>query len=807
MRPSAILFLLFHLVLWLNPLSAQLVRVVDFKTQEPLPGTVIMSENPLQTTTTDNRGQAQLDAFNGFQRIQFRLLGYQTLHLSFDEIEALSFVIQLHESNVRLDQIVVSANRWTQPKNEVPFKIRSLSAKDISLFAPQTTADLLAQTGEVFVQKSQQGGGSPMIRGFAANRLLLSVDGVRMNTAIFRSGNLQNIISIDPFSIEQAEVLFGPGSVMYGSDAIGGVMSFYSLKPLYSQNDSVRMEWNASSRFASANNEIAQHFDIKLGKKKWAWLLSASYTDFDDLLMGTQGPDEYLRPFSVVRQNEIDVVVQNANPLLQLGSAYNQQNLLSKLAYKPHSFLEFIYAIHYSTTSHFGRYDRLIRTRNDLPRSAVWEYGPQEWMLNQLTIKHTKPNVLYDGFTVNLARQDFEESRIDRNFQDSILRTQTENVAAYSVNFDLYKALGKGNSLFYGAEWVYNDVLSQGVETNILRQQSFASGSRYPNSQWNSAALFVSWQKNVEEKRNYFAGVRYNYFSMLTDFSPSALSSSFSSQTDQLNNAALTANAGVEWSLPKNWNLSAHISSAFRSPNVDDVGKFFDSQPGSVMVPNLNLGPEYAYTAELDIHKSIGDQFHIDVVAYYTLLQDALVRRNSNFNGADSILYNGELSQVQSIQNAASAYVYGLEVKLEYRLDRNWNLSSSLSYQKGEEELEDESFSPLRHAPPTFGKTALRYTHKKMSLEFFSLYSAELSNENMAEEEKDKDYLYAADANGNPYSPAWYSLHFRGQFNLNKNLRIMAGLDNLTDQRYRAYSSGLAGAGRSFILGIQLSGN
>ena len=124
--------------------------------------------------------------------------------------------------------------------------------------------------------------------------------------------------------------------------------------------------------------------------------------------MGTQGPVEYLRPFSVERQNQTDVVIQNSNPLLQLGSGYEQQNLLSKLAYKPNSFLEFIYAIHYSTTSNFGRYDRLIRTRNDLPRSAVWEYGPQEWMLNQLTLKHTKPNVLYDGFTVNLARQDFE---------------------------------------------------------------------------------------------------------------------------------------------------------------------------------------------------------------------------------------------------------------------------------------------------------------------------------------------------------------------------------------------------------------
>lgn len=790
-----------------NPIKAQLIKVLDSSTKESLPGTVIMSENPLQTISTDNRGQANIAVFKGIKRIQFRLLGYQTLILSYEEIQSLSFVVSLSESNTRLDQIVVSANRWTQPKNEVPFKIRSLNSKDIAFFAPQTTADMLAQTGEVFIQKSQQGGGSPMIRGFAANRLLISVDGVRMNTAISRSGNLQNIISIDPFSIEQTEVLFGPGSVMYGSDAIGGVMSFYSLRPLYSQNDSIRMEWNGSSRFASANNEIANHFDFKLGKKKWAWLLSASYTSFDDLLMGTKGPDEYLRNFSVERQNQTDIIVQNPNPLLQLGSAYNQENVLSKLAYKPNPYLEFIYAVHYSTTSNYGRYDRLIRTRKGKPRSAVWEYGPQEWLLNQLTIKHTKPNTLYDGFTVHLARQDFEESRIDRNFQDSILRTQTENVTAYSANFDLYKALGKGHSLFYGAEWVFNDVQSTGLETNVINQLSMPSGSRYPNSQWNSAALFLSWQKNVDEKRNYFAGLRYNYFSMQTDFSPSALSSTFNSQSDELTNSALTANAGVEWSLPKNWNVSAHISSAFRSPNVDDVGKFFDSQPGSVMIPNLDLGPEYAYTAEVDIHKRLGDQLNLDFVAYYTLLRDALVRRNSTLNGSDSIVFNGELSQVQSIQNAASAFVYGVEAKLEYQINRRWDFSSSLSYQKGEEELEDGSFSPLRHAPPMFGKTALRYAQKKMILEFFGLYSAALANENMAEEEKAKEHLYAIDQNGNPYSPSWYTLNFRGQFNLNKNLRLSAGIDNLTDQRYRTYSSALAGAGRSFILGIHLQGN
>src|SRR5690606_22275722 len=96
---------------------------------------------------------------------------------------------------------------------------------------PQTAADMLAGSGEVFVQKSQLGGGSPMIRGFATNRLLYAVDGVRMNTAIFRAGNLQNVINLDPFATESVEVIFGPGSVMYGRDAIGGVMSFQTLMP------------------------------------------------------------------------------------------------------------------------------------------------------------------------------------------------------------------------------------------------------------------------------------------------------------------------------------------------------------------------------------------------------------------------------------------------------------------------------------------------------------------------------------------------------------------------------------------------
>ena len=164
-----------------------------------------------------------------------------------------------------LDEIVVSANRWKQNSKSIPQKISVITASKVALQNPQTAADLLTISGKVFMQKSQQGGGSPMIRGFATNRLLYAIDGIRMNAAIFRGGNIQNVISLDPFATESTEVLFGPGSVMYGSDAIGGVMSFQTLTPQFSSEEKAFVTGSAVTRYSSANNEKTGHFDVNVG--------------------------------------------------------------------------------------------------------------------------------------------------------------------------------------------------------------------------------------------------------------------------------------------------------------------------------------------------------------------------------------------------------------------------------------------------------------------------------------------------------------------------------------------------------------
>ena len=242
--------------------QSQTITIKDSETAEPLEMVSLISNSPKAFISTNGEGQANIDALKNAELIHIRLLGYETMIVSYHQLEELGFKIQLKQTNITLDQVVVSATRWQQATNNVPSKIVSITPKDVAFQNPQTAADLLSLSGKVYIQKSQQGGGSPMIRGFATNRLLYSVDGVRMNSAIFRGGNLQNVINLDPFVMESTEVLFGPGSVIYGSDAIGGVMSFQTLTPQLSLNDKPLITGKALARYSSANKEQTGHFNV-----------------------------------------------------------------------------------------------------------------------------------------------------------------------------------------------------------------------------------------------------------------------------------------------------------------------------------------------------------------------------------------------------------------------------------------------------------------------------------------------------------------------------------------------------------------
>jgi hemoglobin/transferrin/lactoferrin receptor protein len=774
----------------------------DRISHQPLEMVAVYRLNPTLAVVTNLKGKADISAFQGADSIHIQLLGYESVVYSYDELKARQFKLYLDLVDFSLDEVVISATRWEQNKKDVPQKITMIKPGEVTLQNPQTAADMLSVSGEIFVQKSQLGGGSPMIRGFATNRVLIVVDGVRMNTAIFRSGNLQNVISLDPLVIEKTEVVFGPGSLIYGSDAIAGVMSFYTLMPSLSTGEEPLVKGTAFARWSSANMEKTGHLDLTIGLKKWAFATSATFTDYDDLKMGNNGLDDYLRPDYATNINGVDIMVINPDPLVQVPSGYQQVNFMQKIRYQTDNHWNVNYGFHFSTTADYSRYDRLLRYRNGKQRSAEWYYGPQEWMMNAVTVTHTDDKRLYDMVNITLAWQHFEESRHDRDFGDTELRHRTEKVNAFSGNLDMEKKLRENQQLYYGLEAVFDAVESVGEDENISTGDAQVGPARYPSpSSWGSFAGYVSYRYKPVTELTLQAGLRYNQVMLKGDFDTTFYPLPF---TDfDINTGAVTGSTGLAWLPGKDWQVNLNLSTGFRAPNIDDVGKVFDSEPGSVVVPNPDLESEYAWNAELGVTKIFGNTLKFDVTGYYTYLDNAIVRRDYTLNGMDSIMYDGEMSKVQAMQNAAYAFVYGIQAGIEIKLPVGFKFLSKFNYQKGEEELDDGSMAPLRHAAPWFGTSHLLWKHERFTADFFAVYNGEVSNENLAPEEQSKDYMYAKDENGNPYSPSWYTLNIKAMYQVTSFLMVSAGLENITDQRYRPYSSGITAPGRNFIVSVK----
>ncbi len=267
---------------------------------------------------------------------------------------------------------------------------------------------------------------------------------------------------------------------------------------------------------------------------------------------------------------------------------------------------------------------------------------------------------------------------------------------------------------------------------------------------------------------------------------------------------ALNGGLGIIFMPDDNLQIYGNVSTGFHAPNVDDIGKVFDSEPGSVVVPNADLKPEYAWNAETGISKVFSSFMEFDITAYYTWLENALTRRDFHYNGKDSIEYGGEMSKVQAVQNITRAYVWGIQAKIEIRSGRGLSLNSTINFQKGMEQDEASLVDyPLRHAAPLFGGTHLTCERRSLKLDFYALYNGRMDFEDLALSERNDDATYARDANGNPFVPGWYTLNFKAAWYMNKTMALNAGIENITDRLYRPYASGISAPGRNFIIALK----
>ncbi len=800
-------------VIFTMAFHAQTITVVDKTSRESIAGAIIQNITKNTAGITNAKGKAVLENLSQGDSLKVTYFGYREKNYVFTG--ELSPKIELLEQNIKLDEIIISASRWENHEKENAVRVEKIKMKDVALQNPQTTADMLGGNTNVYIQKSQQAGGSPILRGFATNRVLLVVDGVRMNNAIFRSGNVQNVISLDANAMESAEVLFGPGAVLYGSDAIGGVMDFHTLKPLLSDSSKPLIKANALMRYSTANQEKTGHADFSIGFKKLGFVSSVTYTKFDDLMAGTIGGESaYLRPYYQIVKANKDTQVVNKNPSLQVNSGYSQLNLMQKIMFAPNAKLKLTYAFHYSESSNAPRYDRLIADANNNKKLdfSEWYYGPQTWQMHHLNIRHKGKGVLYHNMKIHAAYQQFGESRHDRRFNangnstssSARLRHQYEKLNAYSLNADFDKLIGENTELFYGLEYVHNQIFSEAERVNVYTGAKQKINPRYPDgSVWQSAGTYMNIKHKLNHSFILHGGIRYSHYFIQAKFDTALFA--YPLTEAKINNGALNGSAGLVYSIRNNWQLYANASTGFRSPNLDDIGKVFDSQPGVVVVPNPGLKPEYAYSGEAGTAVVAGNRLKIDFSGYYTYLQNALVRRPFQFNGNDSIQYEGVNSRVFALQNASHAYVFGFQSGLEIYLGKGFSLKNNITWQSGRDRsLDSNAYYTLSHLIPLYGNARLVYSAKKIKADVYVNYTGEIAYNNMPLSERLEPYLYARDSKGLPYVPAWYTLNAKLMYFVNAHVSLSAGIENITDKLYRPFASGISAPGRNFIIALRM---
>lgn len=781
------------------------VRVIN-ENQEPLAFVEVFTNDFAFNTLSDENGIVIIPKrLKNDQILIFNFLGFE--QSTFKKEDLIDNPIVTLKQGLILEEVLM-VGRTDNQSRDLAGKVESINSKVFQLTNPQTAADALAQHSDVYIQRSQMGGGSPIVRGFEANKVLLVLDGVRLNNAIYRSGHLQNAITIDNSMLERLEVLYGPGSLIYGSDAIGGVVHFRSKNPKlnFDDNGSINFFGNAYTRYATANSEKSVHVDFNIGSDQFGSLTSISFSDYDDLRTGSHRggdfPDFGKRLIYADRIDGKDAIITNPDPNIQVGTGYSQVDILQKFLYQPSEKIRFIANLQYSTSSDVPRFDALSELDGDGLSFSEWYYGPQNRFLSSIRTDINETNNFFDKVILIAAYQNIDEDRNDRQFESNNLDRQEEDVDIFSFTADLHKYLDDDESfeINYGGEFNKNDLTSSALRTNISDGSISADIlTRYPSggSSTNNIAAYSLLKKSFS-KIDLFGGLRYSRNGLKVKYNRS----DNLPWPDTFYEGVSTTNSALSWSLGSSYNpengfkMSGQISSAFRSPNIDDLAKI-RVKSDEISVPNLSLQPETSLNGELTISQKINSNVLISATGFITQLKNAIIRDNFTFpDGTSFLVDEGDTLFTVANINADAAKVKGISLNIKSALTSKIEISGSVNYIKGSRFDEFENKSPLSHIPPIYGKVSIAYIDDHQNFNLKLRYNGEKP---LAEYGGTEDNLENATSIG---TPSWYTLNAYYLRKLNNNLSASIALENIFDTHYRPFASGVSAPGRNLIISL-----
>jgi hemoglobin/transferrin/lactoferrin receptor protein len=801
-------------------LSAQIIHVVDSNSGESIENVAIFSIDKTKSVITDYNGKASVDEFNLTNSLIFQINGYFNLTTKLS-VTKKSYIIQLDPKVQNLDGVILSVARSMSKKNKIAEKVNIINSEKIQKSIIQTSADILELSPGVRVQKSQGGGGSPVLRGFEANRVLLVIDGVRMNNAIYRSGHIQNAITIAPHNLERVEIIFGPSSVGYGSDALGGVIHYYTKTP--DINSDIKNKNEFHSDFNSANLSSVNNITSNWSFEKWGAITSISFSNFGDIRMGKKNSHGFnnwgLTNFFSENTNSFFKATPslNPNPLIQKKTGYKQFDLFQKFRFKLNNQSYLSLNVQLSNSSNINRYDKLNEIRNENLRYAEWYYGPQKRFLFSPKFEFFNGSPLLRKGSLTLAYQNIKESRVDRKFNSFNRSYQFEEVSVMSFNADFSARPAENLTSSYGLEILNNiissDAFSKSLSVSNNEIISLSSPivipTRYPSngSYYDSAALYLNFVWEFNDFLSLNAGSRLTYTDLGGSWNEEALVNTLLSKVS-VNNWALTSTVAMIYTPIEKIQLNVLLSSGFRNPNIDDIGKIRESG-GSLIVPNPFLKPEYAYNLDVGLSFESENGFNrFSVRGFGSLISRHIVRSDytiysdESTNDPNTIIYDGEELPTLANKNLGNRYIYGGSFEGLIRFSDKFYTRANITYTHG-----DKSFKngPIPSIPPLFGQYGVYYSGSKIDAQLeWNFSNAKNANNYSYGGEDGLDETPLINEDQYAGAPAWKTFSISTNYEYNEKVVFKCGINNIFDTHYRTFASGISQPGRSLQIGVSL---
>lgn len=739
----------YHLLLHSQEITGS---IYDAISQTPLENVNIKILDTRQGATSDKNGNFSVSLTQGgIYNIQISRLGYQLLQKEINLLNdtILHLVLYLFPQSIKLEkEIVVTARRTETDWFDTPEAISVVKEEALFQEAPRSTPEAISGTTGVFLQKTNHGGGSPIIRGLIGNQNLLLIDGIRLNNATFRYGPNQYFNTIDPFMVERIEVLRGSGSVLYGSDALGGVVHVITQDASFSDS-SLSINGNINGKMMSKDMEKTSRASLSISDKRIAFTGGITYNDFGHIYAG-QGIGE-----------ENPTGYKNLSTDAKLRIKLNERNFLTM-------------AWQYNRQDDVPRYDRIASGT-----FQKFHFDPQIRKLGYVRFSTELNSRLVDNINITAFGGESYENRLLQRTGESIITNELDIVNTYGGIINIKSSISENWMVVSGIDYYYDKVLSKKKNIDDQGNTSTSRGYYPDGAVASSIALFSSHTLSTS-LFDFVLGGRYNIHQIKAD-DPKF-------ENIRLYPTALVANASIVVRVLENHRIVGNVYSAFRAPNINDLSSYGSFNYG-IEVPNTKLDPERSLTAEIGL-KSQHQRFSASLFLYNSRLSDLIVRVPTQWNGQDSI--DGE--KVFHKTNYAKAFIRGLEAEMQYHFNARISIYGNMTFTYGQNRITNQ---PMTRIPPLNGKLGLFYNHSESWWSRLEWHAAAKQKRLSPGDIRDTRIPEGG-------TPKWNIFNIRTGFKWNF-LNTSAGLNNLFNKAYRTHGSGVHSYGRSFWINVSVA--